>query len=149
MSEPERSEPEVVEVITEDGETNDEVTEVMEEQIEPETEPEVETDSAVMAEPEPESEQVIAPPEMFADELQKTLENSPEWQEMEKSLKETLEQFNVSQTKEVVDVPLIKGTIRSTKKTTPIRSKVTKNHELLYLVESKGRLFVPGLFPSN
>ena len=149
MSEPERSEPEVVEVITEDGETNDEVTEVMEEQIEPETEPEVETDSAVMAEPEPESEQVIAPPEMFADELQKTLENSPEWQEMEKSLKETLEQFNVSQTKEVVDVPLIKGTIRSTKKTTPIRSKVTQNRELLYLVESKGRLFVPGLFPSN
>jgi len=71
------------------------------------TEPEVETESAVMAEIEP-GPGPMGPPEAFAAELEKTLENSPEWQEMEKSLKSTLEQFSVGQTKEVVDIPLIK-----------------------------------------
>ena len=47
-------------------------------------------------------------PELFADDFQKTLENSPEWQEMEKSLKATLQQFNITEKKEVVDIPLIK-----------------------------------------
>ena len=42
-------------------------------------------------------------------DFQKTLENSPEWQDMEKSLKEALAKFDKNETKEVVDVPLIKG----------------------------------------
>ena len=37
------------------------------------------------------------------------MENSPEWQDMEKSLKEALAKFDKNETKEVVDVPLIKG----------------------------------------
>ena len=69
----------------------------------PEVEPEVES-STVMTE----GTAPMAPPEAFASELEKTLEESPEWQEMEKSLKSTLEQFSVGQAKEVVDIPLIK-----------------------------------------
>ena len=70
---------------------------------------ELETDSAVVVPDDANS----APPAVFADDFAKTLENSPEWQDMEKNLKETLEQFSVGQTKDVVDVPLIKGTVTS------------------------------------
>jgi len=50
-----------------------------------------------------------APPMMFADDFQKELEQSPEWQEMEKSLKATLAQFNADPTPEAADIPLIKA----------------------------------------
>ena len=67
---------------------------------------------AVMVESEaPPSAQMaeMAPPEMMADDFVKTLENSPEWIEMNKSLEQTLAQFNQVETKDVVDIPLIKG----------------------------------------
>jgi hypothetical protein len=49
-------------------------------------------------------------PSMMADDFQRTLENSPEWQDMEKSLKEALSKFDKNDDKkEVVDVPLIKA----------------------------------------
>lgn len=51
----------------------------------------------------------MAPPMMMAEDFQKTLENSPEWQDMEKSLKEALAKFDKNETKEVVDLPLIKS----------------------------------------
>ena len=55
-----------------------------------------------------------APPNMMADDFTKTLENSPEWQDMEKSLNEALAKFDTKEvSKEVVDVPLIKGTVRT------------------------------------
>ncbi|CAG5114392.1 Oidioi.mRNA.OKI2018_I69.chrUn_10.g17259.t2.cds [Oikopleura dioica] len=50
-----------------------------------------------------------SPPMMFADDFQKELESSPEWQEMEKSLKATLAQFNADPTPEAADIPLIKA----------------------------------------
>ena len=46
---------------------------------------------------------------MMADDFEKTLENSPEWQNMYKSLEEALAKFDTNETKEVVDVPLIKS----------------------------------------
>ena len=70
---------------------------------------------AVMVESEaPPSAQMteMAPPEMMADDFVKTLENSPEWIEMNKSLEQTLAQFNQVETKDVVDIPLIKGLIK-------------------------------------
>ena len=52
---------------------------------------------------------IEAIPSMMADDFEKTLENSPEWQNMYKSLEDALAKFDKNETKEVVDVPLIKS----------------------------------------
>ena len=57
----------------------------------------------------PEDFPIEAIPSMMADDFEKTLENSPEWQNMYKSLEEALAKFDTNETKEVVDVPLIKS----------------------------------------
>lgn len=64
-------------------------------------------DSAVP--PPPQDIPIEAIPSMMADDFEKTLENSPEWQNMYKSLEEALAKFDTNETKEVVDVPLIKS----------------------------------------
>ena len=68
-------------------------------------------DSAVPAPPQ--DIPIEAIPSMMADDFEKTLENSPEWQNMYKSLEEALAKFDTNETKEVVDVPLIKSKLKT------------------------------------
>jgi hypothetical protein len=106
MSDLDTSEPQIEQEVLKAKQTEiSEVAENTEVAQNAEMETEVETP--------PPADGPISPPDMFADDFQKTLENSPEWQEMERSLKATLAQFKDEQTKDVVDVPLIKGTVEN------------------------------------